>query len=236
MISLDKEQLRMKAAHEAISYIQENTVIGLGGGSTVACLIRLLHQSGKQVKVVTPSASTTSLCIQYGLPILPLAYVERISVAFDGCDEVDARFRALKSGGGIHTREKLVAGMAEHYILLVDESRLVESLTFRHPVVLEILQEALGYVQHSVSLLGGTGTVRTSPAKDGYTISDNGHLLLDVSFPESDRLDIEGLQDNLKSINGVIETSLFIKEVTGVIVAGEHGVRTIFRETYGKIN
>ncbi|WP_244444700.1 ribose 5-phosphate isomerase A [Paenibacillus camerounensis] len=232
---MDKEQLRMKAAQEAISYIQENTVIGLGGGSTIACLIKLLHECGRCIEVVTPSAATAALCIRYGLPLLPLGSVERISVAFDGCDEVDHQFRALKSGGGIHTREKLVAGMADHYILLADESKLVERLTFKHPVVLEILHEALGYVQRSVTSLGGSSTVRTSPAKDGYTISDNGHLLLDVLFTEPDRLEIEILQDNLKKINGVIETSLFTMEVSGVIVAGEHGVRTIFRETYGKI-
>lgn len=227
---MNKDLLRFNCATVALGYIQDDSIIGLGGGSTIACLVQLLHESGRRIKVVTPSTETASLCVQYGLPMLPLGAVTQISVAFDGCDEVDKQLMALKSGGGIHTKEKLVASMAERYILLVDESKLTESLTFSHPVVLEILEDALSYVQRTVSSLGGTGTVRTSPAKDGYTISDNGHLLLDVMFSDPAKLDIKVLQNSLKMINGVIETSLFTKEVTGVLVAEQHGVRSIFRE------
>jgi ribose 5-phosphate isomerase A len=221
------EHIRNNCAREALKYIGDQTVIGLGGGSTVSCLIKHIATSGLQVKVVTPSFTTASLCLQSGLPLLPLWSVEHISVAFDGCDEVDEQLQALKSGGGIHTREKLVANMADRYILLVDESKLVQTLTFRHPVVLEVLEDALSYVQQAVSALGGSAVIRTSTAKDGYTVSDYGHPLLDVSFREVK--DIPTLQRRLKGISGVIETSLFTEEVTGVLAAGAEGVRAIFK-------
>jgi len=68
---------------------------------------------------VTPSFTTASLCVQNGLQVVPTWSVDRIAVAFDGCDEVDEQLHALKSGDGIHTKEKLIASMADHYIMLV---------------------------------------------------------------------------------------------------------------------
>jgi ribose 5-phosphate isomerase A len=221
------EDIRNTCAREALKYIGDHKVIGLGGGSTVSCLIGLIAAAGLQIKVVTPSFTTASLCLQSGLPLLPLWSVDRIPAAFDGCDEVDEQLHTLKSGGGIHTKEKLIARMADSYILLTDERRLVKTLTFRHPVVLEVLEDALSYVKHAVSALGGNPVIRTSAAKDGYTASDYGHPLLDVSFNEVD--DIPSLQKRLKGIAGVIETSLFTEEVTGVLAAGPEGVRTIFK-------
>lgn len=108
--------------------------------------------------------------------------VERVDVAFDGCDEVDEALNALKSGGGIHTKEKLIAPMADDYILLVDDTKFVKKLTFKYPVVLEILQDSLKYVERLVTELGGKPSIRSSSSKDGFTISDNGNLLMDVYF------------------------------------------------------
>ncbi|WNS42434.1 ribose 5-phosphate isomerase A [Paenibacillus sp. MMS20-IR301] len=221
------EDIRNNCAREALKYIEDQTLIGLGGGSTVACLIKHIAAAGRQVKVVTPSFTTASLCLQSGLPLLPLWSVPHISVAFDGCDEVDEQLHALKSGGGIHTREKLIASMADRYILLADESKLVKSLTFRHPVVLEVLEDALSYVRQAVIDLGGSPAARTSTAKDGYTVSDYGHPLLDVTFREV--ADIPALQRRLKGISGVIETSLFTEEVTDVLAAGPQGIRTLIK-------
>lgn len=99
--------------------MENDTTIGLGGGSTISYLIGNIKESGLRVKVVTPSFTTASLCVQNELQVVPTWSVERIAVAFDGCDEVDEHLHALKSGGGIHTKEKLIASMADQYILLV---------------------------------------------------------------------------------------------------------------------
>ena len=77
-------------------------------------------------------------------------FFNKISVAFDGCDEVDENLIALKSGGGIHTKEKIIATMADDYILLVDESKVVKRLEFKYPIVLEILPESKALVEKEV--------------------------------------------------------------------------------------
>lgn len=222
---MNMDTIKKSCAAEALKYIKNHTTIGLGGGSTISYLIGNIKDAGLQVKVVTPSFTTAALCVQNGLDVVPTWSVSQIAVAFDGCDEVDQELHALKSGGGIHTKEKLIASMADQYILLVDETKLVSKLTFKHPVVLEILEDALGYIQRSVQALGGKPKIRTSGAKDGYTVSDHGNLLLDVFFDKVDN--ISALQNQLKAIHGVIETSLFTKEVTTALVAGSDGIRVV---------
>ena len=221
--------IKKSCAKAAIKYIKNNSIIGLGGGSTIAYLIDYIKENNNlNVKVVTPSFKTRLLCIKNGLSVLHTCAVDKVAVAFDGCDEVDENLNALKSGGGIHTMEKLIASMADEYILLVDDTKVVTKLTFKHPVVLEVLADSLKYVQRLVSELGGKPTIRNSTAKDGFTISDNGNLLIDVMFYNVQ--DIYKLQNSLKNISGVIETSLFTKEVTKVLVASENGIRVITKE------
>lgn len=216
-------------AKEALKYIKNNTVIGLGGGSTISYLIEYIKENKDlKVKIVTPSVKTKMLCIKNRLEVLHTCSVDKIAVAFDGCDEVDEKLNALKSGGGIHTKEKLIAKMAEDYILLVDDIKFVKNLTFRYPVVLEILQDSLKYVEKSVVELGGKPVIRSSSAKDGFAISDNGNLLMDVIFDNVK--DIYELQNSLKNICGVIETSLFTNVVTKVLIASKDSVRMICKD------
>lgn len=134
----------------------------------------------------------------------------------------------MKSGGGIHTKEKLIASMAEEYILLVDEAKVEKELTFNVPVVLEVLEDSLKYVEKKVLELNGKPVIRSSDIKDGFTISDNGNLLVDVFF--NNVKDIHKLNDNLIRICGVIETSLFTNVITKVIIASEKGIGEILQK------
>ncbi|WP_019241628.1 MULTISPECIES: ribose-5-phosphate isomerase A [Bacillus] len=168
------------------------------------------------------------LCLKNGLEVLPTSDISHISIAFDGCDEVDEQFCALKSAGGIHTKEKLIAQMAEEYILLIDTTKLVQSLTFKHPVVLEVLEDAFSYVEKRIRELGGKVVARTSAAKDGMTISDNGHLLLDAYFQNVN--DVIALETSLKGIAGVIETSLFTNVVTKIIISDDQDIKIMSKK------
>lgn len=223
---MNADDLKKSCAREALKHIKNNSIIGLGGGSTIAYLIDYIKENNElKVKVVTPSIKTKLLCIKRGLEVLHTFAVDKIDIAFDGCDEVDEDLNALKSGGGIHTKEKLIANMSDEYVLLVDHSKLVKRLTFKHPVVLEILQDSLNYVSRKVEELGGAISMRNSSAKDGFTISDNGNLLMDVKF--SNVNNIKELENKLKDICGVVDISLFTKVVTKAIVVSEKGVKII---------
>ncbi|MFT8319961.1 MAG: ribose 5-phosphate isomerase A [Bacillus sp. (in: firmicutes)] len=227
------DAIKKQCAKEALQFIQENTIIGLGGGSTIAYLIEFIKSANLSVKIVTPSTTTKMLCVSNGLEVLPTSSVEKISVAFDGCDEVDEQLIALKSGGGIHTKEKLIANMADDYILLIDESKFVPSLTGKFPIVLEILEDSLSFVKKRIYEIGGIPTIRQSTEKDGYTISDNGNLLMDVRLENID--DFTGLQETLTAICGVVETSLFTKEVTKVLIAKETSFQILSKNNNGVI-
>lgn len=212
-------------AKEALRYIKDNSVIGLGGGSTISYLVDYIKESKLNVQIVTPSFNTEMLCIKQGLNVIPSWSVNKISVVFDGCDEIDNNLNALKSGGGIHTKEKIIAKMADNYILLVDESKVSPTLIFKHPVVLEIFEESLSYVESEVKKLGGIPSMRKSSDKDCFTISDHGLLLMNVKFNKVD--DIKTLDSNLRNITGVVDTSLFYNICTKALAVSENGVRII---------
>lgn len=225
-MNLDSYDLKKNCAKVALKYIKNDTIIGLGGGTTISYLVEYIkNNKNLNVKVATPSFKTKMLCIQNGIEVVHTCSISNIDVAFDGCDEVDEGFNALKSGGGIHTNEKLIASMADEYILLVDNTKFVKSLTFKQPVVLEISKDSLKYVEKKVKEIGGKPILRSSSAKDGFTVTDNGNLLMDVMVENV--TDTGKLQNILKNICGVVETSLFTKEVTKVFVAFEDGIKMI---------
>lgn len=107
--------MKKRSAKAALELIEDGMIVGLGGGETIGYLVEYLSESHKDVKVVTPSFATEQACVKAGLDLLPLWSVDHVDLSFDGCDEVDQHMNALKSGGAIHTREKLIASMSDRY-------------------------------------------------------------------------------------------------------------------------
>jgi ribose 5-phosphate isomerase A len=228
---VNEDNLRELCATKAMEYIKNNTIIGLGAGRNIACLIELISKGAEdnlRIKVVTPSDHTKNLCIKNGIELIPTCFVDEIDVAFDGCGEVDEEFYASKGGGGVFTKEKIIASMAREYILLIDEQKLKKELSCNHSVSLEVVKDSLGYVSKMARNLGGNPVVRTTNNKDGYVVTDDGNFLLDIKFENVK--DFKKLNDNLNDIVGVIGTSLFMREATKLIVAGENGVRVISKK------
>ncbi|MGM0213163.1 ribose 5-phosphate isomerase A [Enterococcus sp. AZ109] len=219
--------MKKRSALRALELIEDGMIVGLGGGSTISHLIHFMKEENKQVKIVTPSFTTANLCLEAGLTILPTYLVSHIDIAFDGCDEVDQSLNALKSGGGIHTQEKIVASLAKDYILLVDESKFFEELPFKVPIVLEVIPEARMDVANKMNELGASIVERKCSAKDGITRSDNGNLILDVQFKPHQ--DLETLNRKLQQTVGVVEISLFYQVATKIIVATETTTELIER-------
>ena len=226
--------LKKEAALKAISFIKHQQLVGLGAGSTIAFMVELLSgqvKGGLDIKVLTSSFITRQLLLQKGFSVLPAAGVEKIDIYFDGCDQVDYHLNALKSGGGIHTKEKLLASMATQFILAGDESKYVAQFTTACPLVIEFLPEALRYVPARIQQLFADVkmVMRMSDKKDGAVITDNGNYLLDVwfcSWPE-----LSQLNPIMKSITGVVETSLFYNLAYKAIIAGSDGVKIIEKQS-----
>lgn len=211
--------MKKTCAKYASKFIKDGMVVGLGGGSTIQYLIDYVKD--KDIQVVTPSVKTALKAQKEGLTVLNTQYVDHVDIAFDGCDEVDFHLNALKSGGGIHTQEKIIASMANEYIVLIDETKFHETLAFKTPVVVEVLPKAYGIVKKKLQLLNGNVVERVSDNKDGIMISDEGNLLLDVYF--TDVNDISKLNQTLLMMPGVVDTSLFVDMITGIIMVNAKG-------------
>ena len=212
--------MKKKCALYASKLVKDGMVVGLGGGSTISYLID--YVKAKDIKVVSPSSKTVLLAQQAGLTVLNTQYVDHVDIAFDGCDEVDSHLNALKSGGGIHTQEKIIASMADEYIVLVDESKFHETLTFQMPVVVEVLPKAYSIVKKKLEELNGIVEWRSASNKDGFLMSDEGNILLDVYFDGVQ--DIRLLNQTLLMMPGVVDTSLFVDILTGMILVNDKGV------------
>ena len=212
--------MKKKCALYASKLVKDGMVVGLGGGSTISYLIDYVKD--KDIKVVSPSSKTVLLAQKMGLTVLNTQYVDHVDIAFDGCDEVDSHLNALKSGGGIHTQEKIIASMADEYIVLVDESKFHETLTFKVPVVVEVLPKAYSIVKKKLEELNGIVEWRSASNKDGFLMSDEGNILLDVYFDGVQ--DIRLLNQTLLLMPGVVDTSLFVDILTGMILVNDKGV------------
>lgn len=107
--------MKRLCAKAALDLVPDHGIIGLGGGETISYLAEDIKEAEKDVKVVTPSDHTAQVCKKLGLEIVDTKEVKEIEIAFDGCDQVDSDLDAYKSGGGIHTLEKIIAKMAKEY-------------------------------------------------------------------------------------------------------------------------
>lgn len=225
--------LKQEAARNALDLICNNTTVGLGAGSTIAFLVDFLKpktEAGLELNFVTSSYSTLQLLSQKKLRVQPIAAFKTIDIYFDGCDQLDKELNALKSGGGIHTQEKLLASMADQFVLLGDEAKLVDHFDHRFPVVIEALPQSILYVPAAIERLfpNSKSNYRISSNKDGLVITENGNYLLDVwlnEWPE-----ISKVNTLFKSITGIVETSLFYGLANKAIIAGKKWVKILDRQ------
>jgi ribose 5-phosphate isomerase A len=215
--------MKQAVAKAAADRVSSGMVVGLGTGSTTAFVIQFLGdriQSGelKDIKGVPTSFQASVLAKQYGIPLATLDDVDRIDIAIDGADEVDPQKVLIKGGGAAHTREKIVDGLAEHFIIVVDSSKLVDRLGSTFPVPIEVLPMAVAPVTRAITKLGGKPELRMGIKKDGPIVTDQGNLVLDVTFDSI--ADPGQLESTLNNIPGVLENGLFVG-LADVVLIGE---------------
>lgn len=220
---------KMEAAKAALQFIKPGQIIGVGAGSTIANLIGLLAaDSGlaSSLTLATSSFKTAGLIMEKGLNLKAAEHLTKLDIYFDGCDQFDAQLNALKSGGGIHTSEKILASLADEFILLGDAGKSVKSLDTTYPLVVEVLPQALQLVKQWIAKNIPTAkiTMRLSTQKDGAVITENGNYLLDVYFSELWPLE---KMNAVKMVPGVVEHSLFLGIAKKAIIAGEGGVKIL---------
>ncbi len=225
--------LKKEAARKAATLVTHKNTVGLGAGSTIAYLVEFLKQSveeGLDLQFVTSSFSTLQLLQKNKLPVQAIASYTEIDIYFDGCDQMDKQLNALKSGGGIHTQEKLVASIAKQFVLVGDEAKLVDIFDVKYPLVLEILPQAVAFIPFKIKQFFtiAKSAMRINDKKDGPVITENGNYLLDVYFENWPQL--SEINPVLKTVTGIVETSLFYGLAHTAIIAAEKGI-TVLEKT-----
>ena len=197
------------AGEAAAELVKSGMVVGLGTGSTVAWTIKRLGErvrdEGLDFWGVPTSFQAENLAIASGIKLTTLNSHPILDLAIDGADQVDASLYVIKGGGAAHTREKVVAGSARRFVIVADESKYVEKLTW--PVPVEVLPFAFRLVELRLRDLGGKPVLRLGKMKDGPVITDNGNFVMDVDFGII--VDPQGLAAKISPIPGVVEHGIF---------------------------
>ena len=217
-----QNQMKQAVALAAVDQIENGMILGLGSGSTAALMIEALAmkiKSGeiKDVVGVTTSFQGEVLASELGIPLKSLSSVSGIDLAIDGADEVDPKFQLIKGGGACHVQEKLVAALAKKFIVVVDSTKLVKKLNLDFKLPVEVLPSAWKQVQKKLHDLGGKGNLRMAQKKAGPIVTDQGNLILDLSFRHGiDQPDL--LESQINNIPGVLENGLFVNLTDEVLV------------------
>jgi ribose 5-phosphate isomerase A len=216
---------KRRAAIEAARMVQDSAVVGLGTGSTAAFAIeelgRRLREESFHCHGVPTSFSAAMLARKNGIPLVTLDDVEEIHVAIDGADEVDPHKNLIKGGGAAHTREKIVDSLANYFIVVVDESKMVKCLGERCPVPVEVLPFAATPVMRRLRVVGAEPKLRMSGKKDGPVVTDQGNFIIDAWFKSIENPD--WLEKELNYIPGVMDNGIFANLAHLIIIAPLHG-------------
>ena len=217
---------KQQAAEAAFRLITTGQTIGLGAGSTIAHLVRAIAQDSiirDTLQVVTSSMDTGGLLEKSGLTIHQPDTFPRLDLYFDGCDQFDRSLNALKSGAGIHTDEKILANLADRFILLGDEDKAVDELKVSVPLCIEMAPHSADGVRSQLSESFPVSSMKLrTDAGSGPLMNNRGNLLLDVYFETMPDL---AVLNEIRHWSGIIDHSLFYQLATDAIVAGPAGLR-----------
>lgn len=220
--------LRKEAARVAYTLVENNCSIGVGDGTAVRYLASYIIEGirgGLHLKLYTSSLKTEQFLQESGMSVCDISETDSLDLYFDGCDLVDFQLNALKSGAGIHTWEKLLAAMANYFVILADDSKYISEFDPRFPLVLEVLPEAIPYVTKELNNIfpKASLSIRRSGDNDNILASTrNGNCLVDCRFPQWPAT--EFIQKQTRQIVGVVEISLFYQMVNGAVIAGKNGI------------
>ncbi len=224
-IEVVKEAVASRAFSDLLPLLRESRVIGLGTGSTVKYFIReLLRNELFRDHVFVASSIDTIMFLHAYSPdtyVADISSVNVVDVYVDGADEVSAKLDLVKGRGAAFLREKMIALRSRHKIYLVDYRKYNgKDYLYRKPVPVEVVVHALPWVLDRLCLNGlFKPVIRMGKAKDGPVVSDNGNIVIDL-YPLKP-IDNPGLIDReLRSINGVVETGLFPRELVDKVYIG----------------
>jgi len=217
-MSADKQlEQKKRVAEAALAFVKEDSVLGVGTGSTVNCFIDALAASGIRIEAAVSSSEASTCRLQAaGIEVVELNQAGTLDIYIDGADEFDAHRRLIKGGGGALTREKIIAAASRKFVCIVDESKKVGVLG-KFPLPVEVIPMARSFVARSLVAIGGQPEWRS-----GF-VTDNGNAILDVH--NLDLIDPVEMEKRINNIPGVVTCGLFaLRPAEVVLMATTAGV------------
>ena len=210
---MTQDEMKRNAAEAAIAYLPEKKcIVGVGTGSTTNFFIDELAKIKDRIEgAVASSESSVKRLKAYGIPVLDVNGVNELPVYIDGADESNHYLQLIKGGGAALTREKILAAIAEKFICIVDESKLVRVLG-AFPLPVEVIPMARSYVARELVKLGGHPALR-----EGVT-TDNGNIILDVHGLQI--AEPSQLEAAINQISGVVTNGIFALRRADVLLLG----------------
>ena len=227
---MDAREQKVEAAREALRAARSGMSLGLGTGSTAKEFVALLGAALargelRDIRCTCTSIQTEEQARSLGIPLFALAEIAPLDLAIDGADEIDAQLRLIKGRGGALLREKIVEQQAKRFIVIADESKVVDRLG-AGVLPVEVTPFARDVLEKRFSTMGLSPILRL---RDGKTrITDEGHLILDVRVQE--QTDIAEVVTHIRELAGVVETGFFPTEATEALIATSNGVRRMTRK------
>ena len=221
---MTQDELKQAVAQAALDYIlphlEDDMVIGIGTGSTANFFIDALAKVKDRFDgAVASSEASADRLKSHGIPVYDLNSISELRFYIDGADESNDNLHLIKGGGAALTREKIVAAVAEEFICIADESKMVDVLG-RFPLPVEVIPMARSHVARELVRLGG------DPAYREDVVTDNGNVILDVW--NMSITDPVGMEKSINQITGVVTNGLFASRPANVLLLGtEDGVKTI---------
>lgn len=217
---MTQDEMKKAAAIKALEFIKNDTIVGVGTGSTVNFFIdALASMKDKITGAVSSSEESTKRLKAHGIEVFDLNSVDVLDVYIDGADEITRHMAMIKGGGAALTREKIVAAVAKKFICIADDSKQVKVLG-SFPLPVEVIPMARSYVARELVKLGGDPVYR-----QGVT-TDNGNVILDVYNLEI--LDPKALETQINAVVGVVTNGLFALRGADILVLGStDGIQVI---------
>jgi len=212
--------MKKAAGWAALEYIEKDTIVGVGTGSTVNHFIDALGSIKGDIEgAVSSSEESTRRLKEYGIPVFDLNTVDDLSVYVDGADEINQSLQMIKGGGAALTREKIIAAVAKKFICIADETKLVTHLG-NFPLPIEVIPMARSYVARQIVTLGGDPVYREG------VVTDNGNIILDVYNWSVE--DAKNIEQQLNNIVGVVTNGFFAQRPAELLLlATPSGVRKV---------
>ena len=207
---------------DALKFVKNGHVIGLGSGRAATALVRSLAGFVKtknyDIRCVPTSMQIKLIAENVGLQLIEADQIDTVDLVFDGADQIDKNRFLIKGGGGALLKENILINASKKVVIIVDKSKFVTN--FNRAIPVEIHPSARSIISKTILKIGGKPNLRT--LERGYPfVTENGNVILDCHFGTIKNP--KNLREKILNIAGVLEVGIFIRKPDVIYKAKSNG-------------